>query len=150
VQSVQSGCCLYQATVALLYSCNCLWSAPLPARWGNSVLSTALILTKLAQTASTSPALRGWLIIPPPFSEFCLTSLLLSASSAALGGWLIAPPLLSFSESLAPCSTHSTLPPLSVLDCNLLFMLFSFVWRGRFTLPRGCAGLCSQQGGRGV
>jgi hypothetical protein len=42
-QLVHGGpiCCFCHIIAALPYSCNYVWSAPPPARWGNSVLSTA-------------------------------------------------------------------------------------------------------------
>jgi hypothetical protein len=81
---------------------------------------------------------------PHPHSQpLCLASPLLCASSAPLGDCLVTPHLLSafvtaptfvhweFDSLPHSCSPeqvqHSTLPLLSVLDCNSLFMLFSFL-----------------------
>jgi hypothetical protein len=35
--------CFHQAAAVLPYSCNSVWSAPPPTRWGNSILSTASV-----------------------------------------------------------------------------------------------------------
>jgi hypothetical protein len=57
----------------LPYSCNCGWSAPLPARWGSSVLITVLSPPKLAQSTtdllwvvglSTHPCPQSLLLVP--------------------------------------------------------------------------------------
>jgi hypothetical protein len=92
---------------------------------------------------------------PHPYSQpLCLPSPLLGASWAPLGGWFVTPPQLSVFVTF-PAFVHwefGSLPqPHSlVLDCNSLFMLFSFVGGGEFNLPRCCAGLCSQEIGRRV
>jgi hypothetical protein len=62
-----------------------------------------------------------------------------------------------FSESLAVCPTpvlwgRFNVPPthtLSMLEYNLLLILFSSVGRG-FNMPKDCTGLCSPGVGRGV
>jgi hypothetical protein len=83
-------------------------------------------------------------LLPHPyFQTLCLASPLLGASSALLGSWLVTPSLLSafvtfptfvhweFGSLSHPCSLGqiqlSTQLPLLVLNCNSLFMLFSFV-----------------------
>jgi hypothetical protein len=63
----------HQEAAVLSYSCNCIWLAPPPATWSNSVLSTALSFMRPAQGG-----LGGLLVTPPPLSAFvpCLTSAL--------------------------------------------------------------------------
>jgi hypothetical protein len=163
----------------LPFSCNSVWSASPPARWGNSVLNAALCSMRSATGSMTCPTFGSWLFVPPPHSQplcFSLPLLDFSGSSGspaptlrhcaspylcwvlatALGGWFVfALLLLAFvalpafihwefsTESSAPCPTSILWdrfsvpppPPLSVLDCSLLFMLFSFVVGGSSFCP---------------
>jgi hypothetical protein len=70
VQSGQVCCCLCQAAAMLPYSCNSVWSAPLLARWGSSVLSTVLSPSRLAQPSTTVPLWEVGLSPHPPLSVF--------------------------------------------------------------------------------
>jgi hypothetical protein len=153
------SCCSHQAAAALLFSCSSVWSAPLPARWSNSVLNAALC-QRSAQGSTSCPALGVWPITPTLLSAFVF--FLISAGCLQLlweVGLLAHPysqPLLLYpcwaTESsvlrvrlLVPSHSlgqveHPTLPLLSMLDYSLLFC-----WGG-VGLPRCCAGLFSGGG----
>jgi hypothetical protein len=118
--------------------------APPPARWGNSVLSTALSPIRPAQGSTTGPYFVGLLVSPPLSQPLCFVSPLLGASLAPLGGWLVTPPLFSACvtfPTFIPWEFHSlshlhslgqvqcsTPPLLQVLDCNLLLCFSVFLW----------------------
>jgi hypothetical protein len=164
VQSVQS-CCFYQVAAALPTAATLL--APPPAGWDNSILYPTLSLRRPAQWSTTGPALGGWLFTPSPAVSLCVLPYL-----CLLLVWLLwdvgflPTPALSlcyFSHlcsvrvsvlTLPPLSPgkvqHSTPQPMLVLDYNSLFIFFSFVVWGGFSLFRGCTGLCSWGVGRGV
>jgi hypothetical protein len=93
---------------------------------------------------------------PAPTLRHCASPYLCWVLATALGGWFVfALLLLAFvalpafihwefsTESSAPCPTSILWdrfsvpppPPLSVLDCSLLFMLFSFVVGGSSFCP---------------
>jgi hypothetical protein len=117
----QSCCCFHQAATALSFSCNSVWSAPPLARWGNSVLNTALCPTRLDLEFTAFPALGSWPVTPKCSQCLCFSQSVLGASSSfrrlachsmpalslcaspdlcwvlmnPLGGWLVAPPPLS-------------------------------------------------------
>jgi hypothetical protein len=111
-------CWFCQAAAVLPYSCNSVWSAPPPARWGNSVLSTALSLRKLAQQFSIP------LLWEADLLHHCSQILLpVPPSLVEIFGSLLHP----CSPRLVQCSTP---PPLSVVDYNSLFMFLSFVQGG--------------------
>jgi hypothetical protein len=146
----------------LPYHCNSVWLALPPARWGQ--FSSALSPMKLSDPPC--PCFGRLACHPTPtfrlcaFPHLCLLIVqflwkvglslhpalhLCSLSHlCSLIVCLLAP--TPFSKAGSAFHTHT---PLSVVDYNSLFMLFSFVgwW---FNLPRGCAGLCSWGLGRGV
>jgi hypothetical protein len=71
-QIVQGGqpSCFCQVAATLPYCCNFGWSAPPPARWGNSVLGTTLSPTRLAQWPAISH-FRGLACHPTPTLSTC-------------------------------------------------------------------------------
>jgi hypothetical protein len=160
VQGGQS-CCFHQVAAALSFSCNSVRSAPSQARWGNSVLNAVLYPIRSAPGSITCHALGGCLCPHLHSQLLYLSHPLLGARLPTLGGLLVDLPILSVfvihwefgTESFAPYPSpipqgRFSIPPsplLSVLDYSLLFRLFSFVgwW---FSLPRGCAELCSYDG----
>jgi hypothetical protein len=70
VQGGQSCCCFHQVAAVLPFSCNSVWSASPSARWGNSVLNTALCPMRSALGCTTYPAWGGGLVTSPPLSAF--------------------------------------------------------------------------------
>jgi hypothetical protein len=70
VQGGQIHCCFCQEAAVLPYSCNSGCSAPPPARWGNSVLNSALRPMRLTQWSTMALLLGGWLVTPPLLSAF--------------------------------------------------------------------------------
>jgi hypothetical protein len=153
------SCCFHQAVAALPFSYNFMWLAPPPARWGNSVLNTAFCPTRSALGPTTYPTLGGWLISPLLLSAF--VSLPASAGWGLL--WAVGLSLHSCSHLCSlrvlllppPHSPGQVQPytPTSTVSVKLQFAVYAFqfclVWGG-FSLPRDCAGLCSQGVGRRV
>jgi hypothetical protein len=115
-----------------------LWSAPPPARWGNSVLSTALSSETNSGIHHQSHFGRLACCLTPTPSLCYFSSVR-----------LLRVQLLPHPHSLRQMQ-YSTPTLLVVLDCILLFMLFSFVGKGMFNLPRGYTRLCSWGVSRGV
>jgi hypothetical protein len=68
MQRGQSFCNFY---LALPYSWNSVWSAPPPARRGNSVLSTALCLTDQLQDLLLLPHFGKLVCLPTPALSLC-------------------------------------------------------------------------------
>jgi hypothetical protein len=150
----------------LPYSCNYVVGDS-PSKVRQFVLNTALSHRRPPQESTTAQLWDIVLSSHPHSQTLCLASPLLGASLTPLGGWFVTEPcfqplllfLPSFTDCLVLCLTPFTeagsvspQPPLSMLDLNSLFMLFSFVGGGgRFNLLRGCTGPCSRLGvGRGV
>jgi hypothetical protein len=148
--------------VALLLQ---LWSAPLPARWGNSILNT--VLSPMRQAHQSTMALLWEVgLSPHPTLSLCASHCLFlmivlllwevglsphpcfqtfSLSCLhSLRVWLLAPP--SFFE--AGSMFHSTSTVGGTLQFN--FYAFQFYWRACFNLPRDYAELYFQRVGRGV
>jgi hypothetical protein len=67
MKSVQIYCCFCHVADVLLYSCKYGWSVPPQARWGNSVLSTTLNPTRLAQQSIMAPLLEVGLSSHPHY-----------------------------------------------------------------------------------
>jgi hypothetical protein len=137
---------------ALPISCNSAWSAPPPARCGNSVLNTAICVTGSAPGSTTCPASGGCLLPHPCAQLLCLSQPLLSASSSS--GRLVCHPTPTLSLCcFSPCSPGQVQcsTPTSTVGIRSQFSLcFSVLLRGEVSLPRGCTALCSQRVGRGV
>jgi hypothetical protein len=127
------SCCFHQLANVLSFSCISVWSAPPPARWGSLVLNAAPWPRRSTLGSTTCPALGGGL---PQLSAFAAFPMFVHWEFGSLphpvlqGGFSVAPP-----------------PPLSVLEFTIY--VFQFCWGG-FSLPRGCAGFCSQGMGREV
>jgi hypothetical protein len=136
----------------------------LPARWNNLVYA-ALFPMRSVLVSITYPSLGDWPVTPPMLSTFVplLTSARCKFTSSrrltccpaptlslcclthirSLRVWLLAPP--PFSRAVQ-CST----PTSSVsVRLQLAVYVFQLCWGG-FSLPRGCAGLCSWGIGRRV
>jgi hypothetical protein len=92
-------CCFCQAAAALPYCCNSGWSAPMPARWGNSILYTALSPSRLTQWSSMLPLWEFGLSPHSHSQPLFLAQPPLAEISAPLGCWHVG--MLSH-----PCSHH--------------------------------------------
>jgi hypothetical protein len=188
------SCCFQQAAAMLSFSCISVWSAPPPARWGNSVLNPALCPRDQIQDPPPALTWEIGLSSQPHFS-LCAFADLCWVLVAPLGGWFVIPLPLSavmplpisagcwqllWVISLSPCLhcqplllyvgiieslalrvqlrvpplsiqhwEFGSLPhpilwdrfsvppplPLSVLDCSLLFIFFSFAGAGISIFP---------------
>jgi hypothetical protein len=112
-------CCYLHVPAALPYFCKSVWSACPPARWNNSILSTALSSMRLTQ----------------PFSKLLLWEVNLSLHSHFQ-------PL--FSESSAPCSTpvlrsDSAFHPTPTVGGRILFTVDVSVLYGEVSICPGAA-----------
>jgi hypothetical protein len=99
----QSYCCFHQGLAVLPFSCNSIWSAPPPARWGNSVLNTALVPQYQLQDPPSAPLWEVGLLPHPCSQPLCLSRPLLCASSSC--GRLTCHPILP-----PPCSAFVSFP----------------------------------------
>jgi hypothetical protein len=124
--------CFCQAVAALPYCCNSSWLAPPQAKWGNSVLSTTLNSTGLAQ-GFTKPCF-GRLACCRTLA-LCLCSL---PHLPFLRVLLLAPP--SFSE--VGSVIHLTPTDSGTLQVTVYASQFCSGWG--FNLPRDCTVLFSQ------
>jgi hypothetical protein len=107
--------------VALSFSCNSVWSAPLPTRWGNSVLNMPSVLLDQLQDPPHPPLAPLWEVglLPTPTRSLCCFTCI---TSLRVGDGAIGPTLVLWARFSIP-----PLPLLSELDYSLLFMVFSFL-----------------------
>jgi hypothetical protein len=90
MQGGQSCCCFYQVATALPFSCNSVWLAPPPARWGHSFVILPSVPWDQLRDSPLAPLWEVGLLPHPHSQPLCLSWPLLSASGS-LGGWLITP-----------------------------------------------------------
>jgi hypothetical protein len=135
MQGVQSCGCFHQAAAVALQLQRCLIS-PSPSKVQQFTFEYC------PQSYKTSSGIYHWSSFGrlaghlTPALSFCYFSCLY-----LLGVCLLDPPLITGAGSAFHTPPLPPRPLLLVLSCNLLFILFSFVWRG-FSLSRDCTGLC--------
>jgi hypothetical protein len=125
MQDGQSCCCFHQVAAALPFSCSSFWSAPPPARWGNSVLDAALCPRD--QLQDLPPALLwevGLSLHPCSQSLFFSWSLLDASSSFGRLAYHPTPTLSFYAFPIsagAGCSSRSWLVPPLLLSAFAAF-----------------------------
>jgi hypothetical protein len=151
-------CCFHKVAVALPYYCNSVWSVTPAARWSNSVLSTILSPTRLAQQSTTALFWEVSLSLHLHSQTLCLSLPLLSDSpvlrEVGLSHHLILSPCsLSYLSSLR---AHLLVPPAfseagsvfhstPMVNVWLQFPFYDFQFcLGGFNMPRSCSVLCLQ------
>jgi hypothetical protein len=134
-QFIQDGQirCFHQAAAALPYSCNSGWSAPPPARRGNSVLSTTLSPRRLTQ--GSTMALLWEVSSPPMLSTFVTFSAFIHWEFGSL-----------FHSVLQGKVQHSIPSSLLVLDLQFTIYVFQCCWWVGFQSAQGLCWIMFPEG----